>query len=333
MPEGFRVFRGLAEAAGAFDPSAVTIGNFDGVHQAHQQLLQRVVEIGCQHGWKPSVVTFDPHPARIVAPERAPRLLSTPAERAARMRAAGIEQVLVLPFDHRFSLRPAEEFVAQVLVAALGARAVVVGENFRFGRDQAGDARLLVSLAGPYGYQAEIVPGIRLRGRRVSSGEVRRLIETGDVSLAARLLGRFYALAGEVVPGRGVGARKTVPTLNLATAAEVLPAPGVYVTRTTGLAGGRKWPSVTNVGRRPTFGGGDLAIETFLLDPPAGGPPHRIAVEFLHRLRDERKFDSPEALRAQILRDIARAAAWHRRARRWAGPADILSSWREIGLN
>jgi riboflavin kinase/FMN adenylyltransferase len=130
------------------------------------------------------------------------------------------------------------------------------------------------------------------------------------------LLGRFYALSGNVVAGRGVGARKTVPTLNLATATEIIPAQGVYVTRTSDLADGRAWGSVTNVGCRPTFGGGDLTIETFLLDPLEGPPPGRISVEFLHRLREERKFDDAAALRAQIFRDIARAEAWHRRARR-----------------
>jgi riboflavin kinase/FMN adenylyltransferase len=316
MSENFRVLTDLAEAGDGFGPSAITIGNFDGVHRAHQRLLRRVVEIAREHGWKPSVVTFDPHPARIVAPERAPRLLSAPFERADWMRAAGIEQVLILPFDHAFSRRSAEEFVDRVLVGQLGARAVVVGENFRFGRDHAGDARLLVSLGGQYGYRAEVVPGFHVRGRMVSSSEVRRLIESGNVSLAARLLGRFYALSGNVVAGRGVGARKTVPTLNLATATEVIPAQGVYVTRASDPADGRAWGSVTNVGYRPTFGGGDLTIETFLLDPLEGGTPGRISLEFLHRLREERKFADAAALRAQIFRDIARAAAWHRRARR-----------------
>jgi riboflavin kinase/FMN adenylyltransferase len=317
VSENFRVFTSLAEAGDHFGPSAITIGNFDGVHRAHQRLLRRVVEIARANEWKPSVMTFDPHPARIVAPERAPRLLSVPFERAAWMRAAGIEQVLILPFDHPFSRRSAEEFVDQVLVTRLGARAVVVGENFRFGRDHAGDARLLVSLGRRYGYRAEVVPGFRVRGRMVSSSEVRRLIESGNVSLAARLLGRFYALSGQVVSGRGVGARKTVPTLNLATTTEVIPAQGIYVTRTSDLDGGRAWPSVTNVGCRPTFGGGDLTIESFLLDPLEGETPGRIAVEFLHRLREERKFEDASALRAQIFRDIARAEAWHRRARRW----------------
>lgn len=317
MPGEFRIYTNLEEAAGRFGPSAITIGNFDGVHAAHQRLLQKVVEIGRGHGWKPSAVTFDPHPARIVAPERAPRLLSAPSERAERMQRAGIEQVLILPFGHRFSQLEAEKFIADVLIDRLGARAVVIGENFRFGRDHLGDTRLLVSLGQRYGYRTEVVAGLRIRGRMVSSSEVRRLIGCGRVSLAARLLGRHYALSGAVVPGRGVGSRRTVPTLNLATSTEMLPADGVYVTRTSEIGGMRTWPSITNIGRRPTFGGGDLSIETFLLNPLEGETPERISVELLDRLRDERKFDSPEALRAQILRDVERARAWHRRARRW----------------
>jgi riboflavin kinase/FMN adenylyltransferase len=324
MPNDFRIYTSLEEAASCFGPSAITIGNFDGVHRAHQRLLRRVVEVGREHGWKPSVMTFDPHPIRVVAPERAPRLLSEPPERAEWIRRAGIEQLLILPFSYAFSQRSPGDFVADVLAGRLGARAIVVGENFRFGRDHAGDTRLLVSLGQRYGYQAEVVPGFRVRGRMVSSSEVRRLIDVGNVALAGRLLGRHYALAGAVVSGRGVGSKKTVPTLNLETAAEVLPATGVYVTQTRDMADGRTWPSVTNVGRRPTFGGGDLSVESFLLSPLEGGTPERITVEFLHRLREERKFENVEALRAQILRDAARAQAWHRRAARWFRPVDIL---------
>ena len=327
MPGDFRVYTSLDETAGRFGPSAISIGNFDGVHAGHQRLLRKVVEIGREQGWKPSVMTFDPHPARVVAPERAPRLLSAPAERAEWMRGAGIEQVLILPFSHPFSQLSAEQFVAEVLTARLSARAIVVGENFRFGRDHRGDTRLLVSLGERYGYRAEVVPGLRMRGRLVSSSEVRRMIEAGRVSLAARMLGRVYTLDGVVVPGRGIGSRQTVPTLNLAPAAEVLPAGGVYVTRTREPGGARSWPSVTNIGRRPTFGGGDLTIETFLLAPLDGQTPERISVGFLHRLRAERKFESPETLRAQVLRDAERARAWHRRALRLNrnSATDILS--------
>jgi riboflavin kinase/FMN adenylyltransferase len=166
------------------------------------------------------------------------------------------------------------------------------------------------------------VPAVTCRGRIVSSSAVRELLGEGRVSLAARLLLRPYSVEGEVVRGRGVGSKQTVPTLNLATAAEVVPAGGVYVTRTRDLDEPREWTSVTNIGYRPTFGASDqLTIETFLLDPLEGETPRRIRVEFLRRLREERKFDTPEALRAQILKDVRAAVQYFRRVRGVKSPA------------
>ena len=228
------------------------------------------------------------------------------------MEEEGIRQVLVLPFTHEISLLTPEQFVKDVLIEALDVRAVLVGENFRFGHKHAGDTRLLQELGARLGFLTEAIPAVRLRRWLVSSSEIRRLIEAGDVSRACRMLERPFALEGDVVSGHGVGAKQTVPTLNLSTQAEVLPAIGVYVTRTH-ERDGRRWESVTNVGYRPTFGGTDLAIETFLLGPLQGEPPRRIRVEFLRRLRDEKKFDSPEQLKAQILRDVRRAQAYFRR--------------------
>ena len=163
----------------------------------------------------------------------------------------------------------------------------------------------------------ETVPAIEFRGRVVSSSLVRSLIGCGNVSLAARMLTRFYALAGDIVSGHGIGRKVTVPTLNLKTSAEVLPGLGVYVTQTSDLDSGSQWPSVTNIGFRPTFAGQELTIETFLLRPPGNDPPTRINVQFLHRLREERKFDNPAALKAQILTDVRRAEAYFRRWEKW----------------
>ncbi len=307
-----RIYRGLEEAAG-FGPSALTIGNFDGVHGGHREIFRRLTAIGRAEGWKPSVLTFDPHPAKVVAPARAPKLLSTVEQRCAWMGEAGIEQVLVLPFGAEMAALTAGEFVERILAGKLGARAVLVGGNFRFGKGAAGDADFLRRVGGPLGIRVEVVAGQLVRGRMISSTEIRRLIVAGEVSKAARLLGRPYALEGEVVAGRGVGSRQTVPTLNLATSAEVLPATGVYVTRTCDLDSARRWPSVTNVGRRPTFGGERLSIESFLLEGLEVAAPARIRVELLLRLRDERKFDDAASLKAQILRDAARARSYFRR--------------------
>jgi riboflavin kinase/FMN adenylyltransferase len=307
-----------------FGPSALTIGNFDGVHAGHREILRRVVELAHERGWKPSVLTFDPHPARIVAPERAPRLLTTLEERALLMRDAGIEQVLILPFTRELAAFSPERFVREIVVARLEARAVLVGDNFRFGHDHAGDTRLLAELGRQHGFLVEAVPAIRMRGRVVSSSAVRRLVEEGNVALAGRLLGRPVALAGEVVAGQGIGSKQTVPTLNLAPAAEVLPASGVYITRTTDPASGRRWPSVTNIGTRPTFGGESVTVETFLLVPLEGASPRSIRVEFLRRLREERRFEDAAALKRQILGDVGRAQSYFRRLSRRAAASPRL---------
>jgi riboflavin kinase/FMN adenylyltransferase len=307
-----RIFHSLEEARGSFGPSSLTIGNFDGVHAGHVRILRRVCEVAGENGWKPSVLTFDPHPTRIVAPSRSPRLMTSPEQRCRLMEQEGIQQVLILPFTPEVAQLTPHQFVRDVLVEALEAKAVLVGENFRFGHKHAGDTRLLQELGAKLGFRVEVLPGLTLRQAMVSSSEIRRLVESGDVSRAGRLLERPFALEGDVVRGRGVGAKQTVPTLNLSTQAEVLPATGVYVTKTHELDG-PQWPSVTNVGYRPTFGGNELSIETFLLAPLEGPAPKRIRVEFLRRLRDEKKFESPEQLRAQILRDVRRAQAYFRR--------------------
>lgn len=297
--------------------SAITIGNFDGVHVGHQHLFQKVVEAAKAHGLTPAVLTFDPHPARLVAPDRAPKLLTTIEERTDLMRQQGIERVLVLPFTEHVAKLSPEQFIERVAVSMLDTKMIFVGDNFRFGHKQSGDTHALVELGKRYGFETDIVGAVKFRGRIVSSSLVRHMIRDGKVAQACRFLNRPYALSGDVVHGHGVGAKQTVPTLNLKTPAEVLPRNGVYVTRTRDLDSPRRWNSITNVGHRPTFGGGELSIETFLLDPLEGETPARIRVEFLHRLREERKFENPEALKAQIFRDVARANTYFRRIARW----------------
>ncbi len=315
MSARLRICRSLEEA-GNFGPCALTIGNFDGVHAGHRRILRRVVELARGQGWTPSALTFDPHPAVIVAPERAPRLLTTPEQRARLMGEEGIEQVLILPFTRELSRMSPEEFARQVLKGRLGVRAVVVGENFRFGYQHAGDVRKLEELGRELGFLTETLPAVRMRGRVVSSSEIRRLIRAGAVSLACRLLERPHCVEGPVQPGRGEGARRIVPTLNLPPGELLLPAEGVYITRAADPADGRRRPAVTNVGRRPTFGLDDLVIETYLLEPPPNPGPQTLRIEFLRRLRPEKKFPDPEALRQQIMHDVRRARAFFRRLER-----------------
>ncbi len=317
-----RVARSLEEAA-AFEPVAVTIGNFDGVHTGHQLLLHEVTAAAEEKGLQPAVLTFDPHPASIVAPQRAARLLTTQAERCSVLAREGIEYVLVLPFTREMAHWTPEQFVERVLVKALRARVVIVGDNFLFGHDQAGDITVLTALGQRYGFETRVVTPVKRRGRTVSSSAIRRAVEAGNVGLAARLLGRPYATAGVVVPGHGIGSKQTVPTLNLRTHSQVLPANGVYITRTFDQESPRRWNSITNIGYRPTFESSDpaLTIETFLLDPLADPTPQQIRVEYLRRVREERKFESPAALKSQILRDVSRAQTFFRRLKKWTQSA------------
>lgn len=322
-----RVFLSVEEARGAFAPSVVTIGNFDGIHAGHRALLDRTVRLAGPLGAKPSAVTFHPHPTAIVAPERTPKLLSTIEERCALMGQAGIEQALVLAFTRELAAMGPDEFFHDVLQTALGARAIVVGDNFRFGHNQAGDAAMLKRMGTAAGVAVDVVSPVFERGVMVSSSEVRRLLREGRVSMAGRLLRRPYSLCGSVVPGAGRGSKQVVPTLNLEApsldhAERAVPCEGVYVTRTYDLDSDRRWASITNAGYRPTFGGTHLTIETFLLDPLEGEGPARIRVEFFHRLRGERKFESAETLKAQVLDDVRRAQRWHRGALRWRSIRD-----------
>ncbi|MGA2215836.1 MAG: bifunctional riboflavin kinase/FAD synthetase [Bryobacteraceae bacterium] len=309
------IYKSLAETPRDFGPCAITIGNFDGVHLGHRKILRRVAALAREEGWKAAALTFDPHPAKLLSPERAPRLLTTLEQRARLMLEQGIDRILILPFTLEVAALTPEEFVRELLVDKLGVRAVLVGANFHFGKRAAGDAATLEQLGERYSFEADIITPVVWRKRVISSSEIRRLIVAGDVSTACRMLNRPHTLHGRVVRGEGIGSKQTVPTLNLDTGAEVVPGDGVYVTRTRDTSGKhqREWPSITNVGYRPTFDGRQRTIETYLLSALDGAPPEEISVEFLRRVREERKFESPEALKAQILRDVGRAQTYFRR--------------------
>lgn len=308
-----RAFRSVAEVPADFGPSVITIGNFDGVHVGHREILRRVAAIARERSLAPVVLTFDPHPARVLAPGRAPKLITTIGQRLRRMASEGVEAALLLPFSLDLARQSPEEFARAVLADTLRARVVIVGGDFRFGHKQAGDLETLRTLGERFGFEVESAGSIARRGDRVSSTAIRKLVEAGRASRACRMLGEPFALEGPVVRGRGIGGKQTVPTLNLAPENELLPKTGVYVTSTRDLDSGAQWRSVTNVGYRPTFDGRDLTVETFLLDPLTGSTPERIEVGFLYYIRDEKRFDTPELLRAQILKDVAFANRLHAR--------------------
>ncbi|MCB9384128.1 MAG: bifunctional riboflavin kinase/FAD synthetase [Bryobacterales bacterium] len=300
----FQAFGSLADAAAAPGPRVVTIGNFDGVHLGHRRILEEAKSLARARGWKAAVLTFDPHPTRVVAPERAPELMTTIEQRLERFAELGLDEALVLPFDADVARLSPEEFARDVLADALEARAVVVGSNFRFGHKHAGDVETLRALGLRYGFECVAVAPLMVDAAVVSSSRVRAALGQGRLREARRLLGRSYAMRGAVASGRGIGGSQTVPTLNLDPDCEMTPLDGVYVTWTRDLDSGRCWRSVSNVGVRPTFGSGARVVETHLLDPLEAGPPRRIEVTFLRRLREERTFASAPDLKRQIVQDI-----------------------------
>jgi riboflavin kinase/FMN adenylyltransferase len=306
--------------------SVLAIGNFDGIHLGHQAILRATVECARARNAVSTALTFDPSPRKVLRPETAPPRLSTNAQRMEWFNAMGLEAVVVLPFTLDLARLSPGEFVEHILVRDLHVKAVLVGENFRFGHKQAGDVKLLTELGAKHGFDVVIVPPVVYRGEVVSSTIIRREVAEGDVSHAGRLLGRPFALTGEVVSGTGTGRKFTFPTLNLAVEQELLPARGVYVTRACLEGETRSHRSVTNVGMRPTFNGSSLSVETHLLDVQLETAPKRIEVRFWKRLREEKKFTSPEQLRAQIARDIARANQFFSRLRRFRSLRDASVS-------
>jgi riboflavin kinase/FMN adenylyltransferase len=285
--------------------TSVTVGNFDGVHLGHQKILRAVVERaqGCR--LKSAVITFDPHPAKVLKPDVAPTMLETIEQRCQHFVELGVEAVLILKFDLSLAAVSAEDFVKRYLVHTLRAREIFVGANFRFGQKQRGNVAMLQTLGAQDGFEVNIVEPKTLDGEIVSSSNIRKALREGKVGEAERMLGRPFALAGEIVSGTGMGRKLIVPTLNLKTPQETLPKNGVYVTATT--VGGISYGSVTNIGVRPTFDGRKLAIESYLFGFPDFVTSGPLEVKFLARLRDEQKFAGPDALKAQVLQDIERA--------------------------
>lgn len=303
------VFRGLSDPRLLPRPSAVAVGNFDGLHRGHRRLLERLCVRAGAAGLRSLVLTFEPHPERALG-RRSVRLIDTPAQRLDRLRATGVDAVALVPFGRPFARLSCWEFVEDVLRDRLGAREVVVGRGFRFGRGRRGDVDLLRRLGREAGLAVRAVAPAVLGGRVVSSTAVRALLARGRVEEAARLLGRPYEIAGRVVPGRKRGRLLGYPTANLDTANELLPE-GIYISET--VKGRTAHPSVTSIGTNPTFGPNPLTVETLLLDFRGSLYGAGITVRLLRRLRRPRAFPGAEALSAAIARDIAAAEDWFAR--------------------
>ena len=283
----------------------LALGNFDGLHRGHHKIVDRVRQRAEERGAVPLALTFDPHPPRVVRPDKAPALLMTPAQKFEALARAGIAGVAVVRFTPELSQWDPERFVADVLVEWLQVGEVWVGANFLFGRDRAGNFSLLRALGARYGFRAEKIDPVRYKDFVVSSTRVRRLIAEGRVDEAGALLGHHYYIDGTVVRGEGRGRQLGVPTANLQSDNELVPPDGVYATLVT--LDGVVHPSVTNIGVRPTFGEGGRAVEAHIFDLAEDLYERTVRLSFVSRLRDEQQFDGVEALRAQIQDDCQQA--------------------------
>lgn len=301
------VFHKPEDVPADYGPTFVSVGNFDGVHRAHAKVLSEIVSRARTDGGKAVVVTFEPHPTRILKPESGLKLITPTPEKLRWLEGTGIDAALVLPFGRDLSLMTPRQFAERILKKKLHAREVHEGFNFRFGHKAAGDVNTLAEFGREMGFEVRVYPEMKLRGETVSSSQIRKLIAAGRVSRARHLLARPFCILGVPGRGRGYGSKYTVPTINLARYEELVPQDGVYVTWTR--VGRERFDSVTNVGNRPTFGAELFAIETHLLNfhPLELTPDTEVEICFLERLRDEIKFPSVDALREQIANDVKKA--------------------------
>lgn len=300
------IYRDLNQICRNLIRPVVTIGNFDGVHRGHQQLFRIVKERARALQGQAVVITFDPHPIKIMQPDRQLPLLTTTEQKLRLLAALDLDVVVVHPFTREFGALPARDFVQHYLVDRLGVAEVVIGHDYRFGRRREGDIALLQRLGQEKGFQVRVVDAIQIDQTVVSSTLIRQLIKKGDVARAQVFLGRPYEVTGEVIHGYGRGSRLLgYPTANLKVDNELLPATGIYAVR-VGWAG-RSYEGVANIGVCPTFGNQEVTLEVHILDFQQDIYGERLAVEFVARLREERRFADVAALVAQIERDVAAA--------------------------
>jgi riboflavin kinase/FMN adenylyltransferase len=305
-----RILDGLETFDATTYPKPVlALGNFDGVHLGHQAIFRQVVTHACVARGTSVVFTFDPHPLQVVRPQQAPALLTTFEQKMRLIAAADIDVVLRVPFTDAFAQQPPQDFIRHVLCERIGSHELVVGHDFRFGHNRAGTADLLQEHASAYGYRVTIVPAISVAGMTVSSSNIRQLLKRGDVEDAARLLGRFYAIEGPVVEGFRRGRTLGFPTANVQPMNDIVPHTGVYAVRVAWQ--GRLFAGVANVGYNPTFANQTLSVEAHLFDFTADLYGETIQVEFVRKIRDERKFASVHELTSQIAQDASTARAIH----------------------
>lgn len=300
-----KVYRGLHELEGKFKSPAITLGNFDGVHSGHGEIFKRLKKRAAELGGDALIFTFDPHPAKVLRPELSPAIITPLPEKLSLIEEYGLDGIILADFNKEFAAQHPASFVRDILHEKLGAKLVLIGHDFTFGRGKEGNIDSLVSLGKEAGFSVEVVEAIKLGGEIVSSTRIRELIKEGRVKEASRLLGRYYSIEGKIVRGHGRGKPLGFPTANIAFHAELLPACGVYAVKAK--LDGRDLAGVANVGGKPTFGDDEISIETHIFDFDELIYGKDLKVSFIDKVRDVRTFPSTEELVGQIARDIETA--------------------------
>lgn len=301
-----KVIRDLEEIRSPLKDPVLTIGNFDGVHKGHLALFERVKSIAKEINGTSVVMTFDPHPIKVLRDGSGPPVITPTPQKLRLIKEAGIDVIICLPFTKEFASIPARDFVKNILVDKIGVRYVVVGYDYAFGRNREGNIESLKKMADEFGFKVEVVGPVSIDGFVVSSTMIRKLVQEGRLREAKKLLGRNYQVTGIVVKGRNRGARLLgYPTANLKLIDELTPKMGVYAVRVH--FNGKVYNGVANIGLNPTFGNGAFSVETHILGFNGDILGKEIRLEFIERLRDEKKFRNPEELSEQIKKDIERA--------------------------
>ena len=313
--------------ASAAQPTALTIGNFDGVHLGHRAMVERVARVARERGLRACVMTFEPHPREFFAPDQAPTRLTSLREKLELLAGLGVEQTLVCRFDFDFARITAEEFVERIVVRGLGARYVLVGDDFRFGARRGGDFDLLAAEARRHGFEAERMPSVEVDGVRASRTEVRPRLSAGDMGGSARLRGCLSSITGRVVQGDRLGRELGFPTANVRMQHNRPPVMGIFAVEVAGL-GGDPLPGAASLGLRPTVhSGARPVLEVHLLDFSGDIYGRRVQVRFLKKLRDEEKYPDLAALTAAIARDVEQVKRYFVSRRGAGGEWSITDSF------
>lgn len=303
------LIRGLANLKPWQRGCAATIGNYDGVHLGHQQLLKELVARARRQRLPSVVVVFEPTPQEFLAPDTAPARLMNLREKFQALAECGVDQLLCLRFNAALAQMPAAEFIERVLIRGLGVRYLLVGDDFRFGHERGGDFAVLRAAGADYGFEVESLPGVLQSGERISSTRIRECLAAGQVEQAAGLLGVPYSLSGRVIYGEQLGRTLGFATANIALKRRVSPVSGIFVAAVHGI-GNDSYYGAAYVGKRPTVNGRETRLEVFIFNFDGELYGKHLQVELLHQVRGEAQFNSLEALKAQMARDVATARAW-----------------------